>query len=118
MITQRPSKVNPDSLSQCNSQLIMKLTNPEDQMAVENSSERLSEDLLNDLPGLNPGECVVVGEVTRAPVMVKVRPRVTKEGGADIDIVRKLGEARRAAGINDEMNAVKSKREPFKGGFD
>ncbi len=118
LITQRPSKVNSDSLSQCNSQLIMKLTNPEDQMAVENSSERLSEDLLNDLPGLNPGECVVVGEVTRAPVMVKVRPRVTKEGGADIDIVRKLGEARRAAGIDDEMARVKSKREPFKGGFD
>jgi hypothetical protein len=55
----------------------MKLTNPEDQNAVEQSSERLSADLLNDLPGLNPGESVIVGEVTRAPVMVKVRARAT-----------------------------------------
>ena len=113
LITQRPSKVNPDSLSQCNSQLIMKLTNPEDQRAVEFSSERMSEDLLDDLPGLNPGECVIVGEVTRAPVMVKVRERVTKEGGADIDIVKKLGEARRAAGVDETVAAVKAKREPF-----
>jgi DNA helicase HerA-like ATPase len=118
LITQRPSKVNPDSLSQCNSQLIMKLTNPEDQKAVEASSERLSEDLLDDLPGLNPGECVVVGEVTRAPVMVKVRPRVTREGGADIDVVRKLKEARKAAGVDEAISAMKSKREPFEGGFD
>ena len=118
LITQRPSKVNPDSLSQCNSQLIMKLTNPEDQKAVELSSERISKDLLDDLPGLNPGESVIVGEVTRAPVMVKVRERVTKEGGADIDVVKRLEDARRAAGVEQSVAEMKSKREPFKGSFD
>lgn len=117
LITQRPSKIDPDSLSQCNSQLIMKLTNPDDQRAVELSSERLSEDLLDDLPGLNPGECVVVGEVTRAPVMVKVRHRLTKEGGADVDIVRKLEEARKAAREDSASDASKMKREPFRGEF-
>ena len=117
LITQRPSKVDPDSLSQCNSQLIMKMTNPEDQQAVEQSSERLSADLLADLPGLNPGESVIVGEVTRAPVMVKVRARATKEGGADIDIIKKLEEARKAV-RDDEMSAsAKGKREPFTGEF-
>jgi DNA helicase HerA-like ATPase len=117
LITQRPSKVDPDSLSQCNSQLIMKLTNPEDQNAVEQSSERLSADLLNDLPGLNPGESVIVGEVTRAPVMVKIRARATMEGGADVDVVKKLEEARRAAREDSESAASKEKREPFRGEF-
>jgi len=117
LITQRPSKVDPDSLSQCNSQLIMKLTNPEDQSAVEQSSERLSADLLNDLPGLNPGESVIVGEVTRAPVMVRVRQRATMEGGADVDVVKKLEEARKAARDNSDSAASKEKREPFKGEF-
>ena len=65
---------------------------------MEASSERLSADLLNDLPGLNPGKGVIVGEITRAPVMVKVRPRLTKEGGADVDIVKKLAEARESGG--------------------
>jgi hypothetical protein len=57
----------------------------------------MSESLLNDLPGLNVGEAVIVGEVTRAPVMVKIRQRETEEGGADIDVVKKLREAVREA---------------------
>ncbi len=89
LITQRPYKIDPDALSQCNSQIIMRMTNPEDQKAVKNSSERMSESLLNDLPGLNVGEAVIVGEVTRAPVMVKIRQRETEEGGADINVVEK-----------------------------
>ncbi|RLF05409.1 MAG: ATP-binding protein [Thermoprotei archaeon] len=93
LISQRPYKLDPDSLSQCNSQIIMRMTNPQDQKAVRESSERVSEDLINDLPGLNPGEAIIVGEVTRVPVMVKIRSRETREGGADIDVVSKLKEA-------------------------
>jgi len=110
LITQRPSKVDADSLSQCNSQIIMRLTNPEDQAAVRSSSERLSEDLLEDLPGLNPGECVIVGEIAKAPLMVKVRPRITREGGADIDIIGRLADARRR--VEGEAHAP---RRPFTG---
>jgi len=97
IISQRPSKIDPDVLSQCNSQMILRITNPEDQEAVRVSSERMSEDLLRDLPGLNVGEAVIVGEVVKAPVMVRIRPRETMEGGADIDVVSKLAEASREA---------------------
>lgn len=93
LITQRPFKIDPDVLSQCNSQIIMRMTNPEDQRAVRNSSERMSESLLRDLPGLNVGEAVIVGEMTKAPVMVKIRQRETEEGGSDIDVVEMLKEA-------------------------
>ena len=41
VITQRPNKINSNVLSQCNSQIIMRLTNPEDMKAVRNSSEGL-----------------------------------------------------------------------------
>ena len=41
VITQRPSKIHPDALSQCNSQIVMRLTNPDDQQAIARSSERL-----------------------------------------------------------------------------
>ena len=97
VITQRPSKIHPDALSQCNSQIVMRITNPEDQKAIANSSERLGETLLNDLPGLNTGEAVLVGEMTRAPVMVRVKKRRTQEGGSDIDIVGKMKLAVREA---------------------
>jgi DNA helicase HerA-like ATPase len=94
LITQRPSKLHPDTLSQCNSQIVMKLTNPEDQEAVKISSERMSHQLIADLPGLNVGEAVIVGEVTAAPVMIRVRQRKTCEGGSDIPVSDLLREAR------------------------
>jgi len=105
LITQRPCKIDADALSQCNSQIIMRITNPEDQNAVRRSSERMSESLLNDLPGLNVGEAVVVGEVTRAPVMVRIRQRQTREGGADIDTVRLLREASAEAEAEESAKA-------------
>jgi DNA helicase HerA-like ATPase len=93
VITQRPSKIHSDALSQCNSQIIMRITNPKDQEAVAASSERLGESLLNDLPGLNTGEAVIVGEMTRAPIMARIRKRTTREGGSDIDIMGKMKDA-------------------------
>lgn len=85
-ISQRPFKVHPDVLSQCNSQIIMRITNPVDQKAVLDASERLSEYLFEDLPGLNRGEAIVVGEIVSLPTIIKVKPRATLEGGADIDV--------------------------------
>ena len=98
VITQRPSKIHPDALSQCNSQIVMRITNPDDQQAIAKSSERLGESLLNDLPGLNTGEAVLVGEMTRAPVMVRIKKRRSREGGSDIDIVGKMKLAIEKAG--------------------
>ena len=114
LITQRPSKIHPDALSQCNSQIIMRLTNPHDQNAVSNSSERLSVTLMEDLPGLNTGEAVVVGEMTRAPVMLSVRKRRTKEGGSDIDIVAKLKNAKEKAEKETVQNESQVLREEMK----
>ncbi|NJE11881.1 ATP-binding protein [Thermococcus sp. LS2] len=117
LVTQRPQKIDSDVLSQCNSQIIMRMTNPEDQKAVRMSAEQVSEDLLRDLPGLNVGEAIIVGEVTKMPVMVKIRKRMTKEGGADIDIVAKLREAVKVAEeyeknldnvIREELEKIKS----------
>lgn len=94
LITQRPYKVHGDTLSQCNSQIIMRLTNPQDQQAIRLSSESISEGLLGDLPGLNIGEAVILGPLVRVPVMVKVGNRESKEGGNDIDVVAALERAR------------------------
>ena len=115
LITQRPSKIHPDALSQCNSQIIMRITNLEDQRAVSVSSERMSRDLLDDLPGLNVGEAVIVGEMTRAPVMVKVKKRRTREGGADIDIVGKLKEALAVGSESKGEKEIQKLRDELKG---
>lgn len=94
VITQRPGKIDPDTLSQCGSQIVMKLTNPEDQKAVRNASESLSESLFTDLPGLNTGEAIVLGPLTRVPVLIRVSGRVSAEGGSDVDVIAALQTAR------------------------
>ena len=93
VITQRPSKIHQDTLSQCGSQLIMRLTNPDDQIAVQKASEAISSDLLRDLPALDQGEAIVLGTLTRVPAMIKVGKRRSAEGGSDIDLVEALQQA-------------------------
>jgi len=115
VITQRPSKIHSDALSQCNSQIIMRITNPKDQEAVAASSERLGETLLDDLPGLNTGEAVIVGEMTRAPIMARIRKRTTREGGSDIDIMGKMKDAIEKAKEETVENESKRLREEMKG---
>lgn len=90
VITQRPHKIHQDTLSQCASQIIMKLTNPEDQEAVKKAAENLSSNLFADLPGLNIGEAILLGTLTRVPVMIKAGERLTREGGSDIDVPEAL----------------------------
>ncbi|MEW5718270.1 MAG: ATP-binding protein [Chloroflexota bacterium] len=109
LITQRPYKVHQDTLSQCNSQIIMRLTNPQDQDAVTKASESMSEGLLADLPGLNIGEAVVLGPLVRVPVMVRVGARESKEGGNDIDVIAALERAR--SEVLTDVREQKSKEE-------
>ncbi len=94
LITQRPSKISQDTLSQCGSQIVMQLTNPDDQRAVQKASEAISAELLDDLPGLNKGEAIVLGQLTRIPVMARIVGRTSAEGGSDVDIVDALKHAR------------------------
>jgi DNA helicase HerA-like ATPase len=107
LITQRPSKISQDALSQCGSQLIMQLTNPDDQRAVQKASEAISADLLADLPGLNKGEAIALGQLTRVPVMLAVSGRASAEGGSDVDVVAEL---RRAAQAKSTGRAAQSLR--------
>ncbi|MEM1537892.1 MAG: ATP-binding protein [Candidatus Nezhaarchaeales archaeon] len=97
IISQRPSKVHPDILSQAQSQIVLRIVNPRDQQAIADASEAFSQPLLNDLPGLNVGEAIIVGPITKTPVMVKVGGRRFKHGGTDLPIPELLKEAKHEA---------------------
>ena len=87
MVSQRPGKVHPDILSQCNSMIILKIVNPFDQQNLEQSAEALSKDLFENLPGLNVGEAVVIGPAIKIPAVVKIDKFEGELGGDDIDII-------------------------------
>ncbi len=108
LITQRPSKISQDTLSQCGSQIVMQLTNPDDQRAMQQASEAISAELLADLPGLNKGEAIVLGQLTRVPVMVRVAGRVSAEGGSDVDVVAALERALQDASVSHEAAGMRT----------
>ncbi len=87
VITQRPSRIDQDVLSQCNSQIILRLVNQRDINAVLATSEALSEELGRLIPVLDVGEAIVVGPITPLPLVIKLRDRVLSYGGGDIDLV-------------------------------
>lgn len=95
VISQRPGKLDQDVLSQCNSAIILRITNPLDQKAIMESSESMSESMLQDLPSLNIGEAVLTGEFVKIPVIATIRRRETAEGGGDVDLLSLLQEARK-----------------------
>lgn len=87
VVSQRPNKLDADILSQCNTQIIMKIMNPSDQEHIRQSVETITEDIVRDLPSLARGEAIVVGAAVNLPVPVKIRQRETEVHGEDIDIV-------------------------------
>jgi hypothetical protein len=87
IVSQRPSKLDSDVLSQCNTQIIMRIVNPADQEYIRQSVESVTEDIVRDLPALARGESIITGAATPIPVTVKIRERTTEVGGEDIDII-------------------------------
>jgi DNA helicase HerA-like ATPase len=74
LISQRPSRLDETTLSQCNSYIIMRLVNPADQNFVRKVVESLGEDDAKMLPNLDVGEALLSGQLINFPVLVKVKP--------------------------------------------
>lgn len=87
VVSQRPNKLDSDVLSQCNTQIIMRIVNPSDQEHIRQSVETVTEDIVRDLPSLSRGEAIIVGAAIKLPVPVRIRTRTTEIGGEDVDIV-------------------------------
>lgn len=77
IISQRPSKIDDDVLSQCKTQIIMQIQNPLDQDAVKRGVEDVGEDLLSELPGLTPGQAIIAGDSVNTPFPARIRERYT-----------------------------------------
>lgn len=84
-ISQRPAKVDKNVISQCSTQILLKITNPNDLKSVIASSEGVDNDSENEIQKLNIGTCLLTG-VIDIPLKVNVRPRISKHGGETVDI--------------------------------
>ncbi|MFW5907589.1 MAG: ATP-binding protein [Candidatus Natronoplasma sp.] len=87
IITQRPAKVDKNVLSQCNTQIILKVTNPNDLKAIEKSVEGMTKGMKEEIKRLPVGEAILSGAGLSEPLLVQVRPRETKDGGESIRVI-------------------------------
>lgn len=73
IISQRPGRLDETTLSQCNTFLVLKLVNPNDQRWVKNVMENLSEKDANWLKAFGPGQGLVSGHAVSYPLQVQVK---------------------------------------------
>ena len=86
VISQRPARVDKSVISQCSTQVILKVTNPNDLKALATSVEGLTAEAEKEIKNLPIGTALVTG-ITDVPLFVNVRPRVTTHGGDAVDIL-------------------------------
>ncbi len=85
LISQRPGKLDQDVLSQCMTQIIMRIVNPIDQQTVAQSVEGAGRAMLAELPALTKGQAIIAGVGINTPVMCRIRQRITAHGGETFD---------------------------------
>ncbi len=87
IISQRAAKIDKNVLSQCNTQMILKVTNPNDLKAITSSVEGLTAGMADEIQRLPIGVALVVGGSIQMPLFVEVRPRESRHGGESVEII-------------------------------
>jgi len=96
VISQRPARIDKNVLSQCNTQIIMKVTNPNDLKAISKGLEGISSEVEEELKRLPPGVAMLVSNDIERPVLVDIRVRKSKHGGESVTISRSAAAHHRA----------------------
>lgn len=104
VVSQRPARVDKNILSQCNTQIIMKVTNPNDLKAISKGLEGISAGVEDDIKSLSPGVAMIVSNYIERPVLVDIRVRKSRHGGASVPVVK--------TPIADAKPVVEYKKEP------
>ncbi|MDI3474152.1 MAG: hypothetical protein PWR30_475 [Candidatus Woesearchaeota archaeon] len=104
IITQRPARVDKNVLSQCSTQILMKITNPNDLKAISNSVEGITYETEASLMNLPIGSALISGFVD-VPLIVDIRKRRTRHGGEAEKILEEIA--------NDETEGFIEKEESY-----
>ena len=85
VISQRPSELSETVLAQCNSMVVMRLNNPDDQTYVARVISDYFTNLINMLPIMRPGEGFVIGDCVLMPLrtLIDLPARTPRSGDVD-----------------------------------
>lgn len=89
VISQRPARIDKNVISQCNTQIILKVTNPNDINAIKRGVEGLTSDTVEEIKRLPPGTGMIISPELEKPIISSIRVKKSKHGGASINIIDK-----------------------------
>lgn len=84
LASQRPSEISETIFAQCNNFLALRLTNPNDQNYVKRLLPDTSGSLVEKMPSLRAGECILVGDAVTIPSIVHIGECDPKPSSNDI----------------------------------
>jgi DNA helicase HerA-like ATPase len=84
--TQRPTKIHPNVLSQCDNLGLMRMNSPRDLAELAEVFGFVPRHLLEQSPGFRKGEALFAGAFTEEPQLVRMGRRLTVEGGSDLAV--------------------------------
>ncbi|WP_243400201.1 ATP-binding protein [Arthrobacter glacialis] len=84
--TQRPSRVHPSIISQCDNLALMKMSSPHDLEELATIFGFVPAAMFARSPGFRQGEALFAGGFVPAPTIVTMGARLTHEGGADVGV--------------------------------
>jgi hypothetical protein len=87
IVSQRPSKLDSDVTSQCNTLITMRLKNPDDQRFITKTSDMVSKADIEELPSLSTGEALICGRSIPAPLLVKIGTKALVHGGQSPEVL-------------------------------
>jgi DNA helicase HerA-like ATPase len=82
--TQRPQKVHPNVVSQCDNLILMRMNSAADLAYAGDVFSFVPPGLLAAARSFALGEALVAGKLSSHPALVRMGPRITEEGGADV----------------------------------
>ncbi len=85
VVSQRPSEISETILSQCNSMVLMRMNNPDDQNYAARVVSDQFRSLISLLPSMKPGEGFIIGDAVMMPMrtLIDMPPKLPRSGDVD-----------------------------------
>jgi hypothetical protein len=106
VVSQRPAKVDKNIISQCNTNIILKVTNPNDLKAIIQSVEGLTTQAADEIQRLPIGVALIAGGSLQMPIMAEIRTRETNHGGRSVTISKNNQEIYKEPIIKNESQST------------
>lgn len=86
--SQRPSELSKTVLSQCNSFIVHRIQNPDDQTYIRKLVSSANSEILNQLPTLPQQHVIIMGDCVRTPVVARMNNAKPKPNSSNPEYIK------------------------------